>query len=327
MTPQPQNNRLVLGQFVFLACVWGSSFLFIKVGLRGLAPTQVASSRVWLGALALVAISVVRRRPLPRDPMAYLHLLMVGLLLCVLPFTLFAFGETRISSGLASILNATTPLLTMVVASLVLPAERPTRVKLLGLALGFAGVVVVLGPWRGVGGGSLVGELARLGATTCYGCAFVYLRRFVLPMGLDPVTVALVQVSLAALVLLVAAPFVSARPVHLTWAIVGSMLALGVVGTGIAYVLNTNVVVGLGPTAASTVTYLTPVVGVVLGIALLHESLSWNEPLGAVLVVVGIALGQGLLRRAKVEVPADPQKGGSAHLNRVSPSRRGGRGG
>jgi drug/metabolite transporter (DMT)-like permease len=307
MAQPSQSHRLVLGQFGFLASVWGASFLFIKVGLRGLSPTQVASSRVWLGALALIAISVVRRRPLPRELIVYVHLMVVGLLLCVVPFSLFAYGETHISSGLASILNATTPLLTMVVASIALPTERPTRVKLVGLALGFVGVLVVLGPWRGVGGGSLVGELACLGATTSYGCVFVYLRRFVVPLGLDPVTVALVQVSLAGLVLLIAAPFLSTDPVHLSWAIVGSMLVLGIVGTGIAYVLNTNVVVGLGPTAASTVTYLTPVVGVVLGIAVLGESLSWNEPVGAVLVVAGIALGQGLLR--------------------ISPSRRGGRGG
>jgi drug/metabolite transporter (DMT)-like permease len=293
--PVATGRRLVLGQFVFLATVWGASFLFIKVGLRGLSPTQVASGRVWLGALALVAIASVRRRPMPRELVVYAHLLAVGMLLCVVPFTLFAYGETHISSGLASILNATTPLLTMLLASAFLPQERPTAVKLVGLAVGFGGVLVVFAPWRGVGSGSLLGQLACLGATTCYGGAFVYLRRFVLPRRLDPVTVALVQVGLAAAVLAIAAPFVSTDPIQLTWPIVGSMLALGFVGTGIAYVLNTNVVVGLGATAASTVTYLTPVVGVLLGVLVLDESLSWNEPLGALLVIAGIALGQGLL--------------------------------
>jgi drug/metabolite transporter (DMT)-like permease len=281
-----------------VALLWGASFLFIKVGLRGLSATQVASGRVWLGFLALVVIASVRRRPMPRESVVYAHLLVVGLLLCVVPFTLFAYGETHISSGLASILNATTPLLTMLVASLFLPQERPTAVKLVGLAVGFGGVLVVLAPWRGVGASDLLGELACLGATTCYGGAFVYLRRFVLPRGLDPVTVALVQVGLAAMVFAIAAPFVSTAPVQLSWPVVGSMLALGVVGTGIAYVLNTNVVIGLGATAASTVTYLTPVVGVLLGVVVLSERLSWNEPLGAVLVVAGIALGQGFLRSA-----------------------------
>jgi drug/metabolite transporter (DMT)-like permease len=300
----PAVPRTVYAQFAFLASVWGSSFLFIKVGLRGLSAAQVAAGRIWLGALALVLVSVLRRRALPREPVVYAHLLVVGVLLCVVPFTLFAYGETHISSGLASIFNATTPLLTMLVASLFLPQERPTTVKLAGLALGFGGVLVVLAPWRGVGGGSLLGELACLAATTCYGCAFVYLRRFVTPRGLDPVTVALLQVGLAAVVFAALAPFVANDPITLTWPVVWSMLALGVLGSGIAFWLNTNIVIGLGATAASTVTYLTPVVGVVLGIAVLGESLSWNEPVGAVLVITGIALGQGLLTRPVRSVPA-----------------------
>lgn len=290
-------TRSVYAQFAFLALVWGSSFLFIKVGLRGLSVAQVAAGRIWLGAVALVGVALLGRRRLPRQPVVYAHMLVVGVLLCVAPFTLFAYGETHISSGLASIFNATTPLLTMVVASIFLPQERPTPAKLLGLAMGFGGVLVVMAPWRGVGGGSLLGELACLGATTCYAFAFVYLRRFVTPRGLDPITVALLQVGLAALVFALLAPFVAADPVALSWPVVWSMLALGVVGTGIAFWLNVNVVVGLGATAASTVTYLTPVVGVVLGVLVLGETLSWNEPLGAVLVVAGIALGQGLLGR------------------------------
>jgi drug/metabolite transporter (DMT)-like permease len=293
------GGRSVYAQFAFLALVWGSSFLFIKVGLRGLSVAQVAAGRIWLGAVALVVIALLGRRGLPREPVVYAHMLVVGILLCVAPFTLFAYGETHISSGLASIFNATTPLLTMVVASIFLPQERPTATKLLGLAMGFGGVLLVMAPWRGVGGGSLLGELACLGATTCYAFAFVYLRRFVVPRGLDPIAVALLQVGLAALVFAVLAPFVAADPVSLSWPVVWSMLALGVAGTGVAFWLNVNVVVGIGATAASTVTYLTPVVGVVLGVLVLDESLSWNEPVGAVLVVAGIALGQGLLLRRR----------------------------
>lgn len=302
-----RGGRSVYAQFAFLALVWGSSFLFIKVGLRGLSVAQVAAGRIWLGAVALVVIALLGRRRLPREPVVYAHMLVVGILLCVAPFTLFAYGETHISSGLASIFNATTPLLTMAVASILLPQERPTAAKLLGLAMGFVGVLLVMAPWRGVGGGSLLGELACLGATTCYAFAFVYLRRFVVPRGLDPIAVALLQVGLAALTFAVLAPFVAADPVSLSWPVVWSMLALGVAGTGVAFWLNVNVVMGIGATAASTVTYLTPVVGVVLGVAVLDESLSWNEPVGAVLVVAGIALGQGLFRRGRpVSRPSRP---------------------
>ena len=235
---------------------------------------------------------------MPRDPIVYLHLLAVGLLLCVVPFTLFAYGETHISSGLASILNATTPLLTMVMASVFLPAERPTPLTLLGLAVGFGGVLVVLAPWRGVGASSLLGELACLGATTCYGAAFVYLRRFVLPRRLDPVTVALVQVGLAAAILALAAPLRVDRPGAAELARGRGRCWLSASSARGSPTCSTPTsCAGIGATAASTVTYLTPVVGVLLGVVVLGETLSWNEPVGALLVVAGIALGQGLLVR------------------------------
>ena len=195
--------------------------------------------------------------------------------MCVVPFLLFSWAETRISSGLASIYNATTPLMTMLVALAALPSERPTRTRSAGLVVGFAGVVLVLGPWGfdGHGGsGALPGQLACLGATACYGTATVYLRRFVSPRGLPAATVATVQVGLGALVLLVAAPFVAGSPVHLTPRVVASVLALGVLGTGLAYVWLTNIVVGWGATNASTVTYLTPLVGVVLGVVVLGRA-------------------------------------------------------
>jgi drug/metabolite transporter (DMT)-like permease len=222
-------------------------------------------------------------------------MVVVALLLCVLPFLLFSWAETRISSGLASIYNATTPLMTMLVALAVLPSERPTRARLIGLLTGLGGVVLVLGPWRLGGGGSVAGQLACLGATACYGCATVYLRRFVSPRGLPAVTVATAQVLLGALVTALAAPFVAAQPVHLTPRVVAAVLTLGALGTGLAYVWLTGIVAAWGATTASTVTYLTPLVGVVLGVVLLGETLTWNQPLGALVVVLGIAISQDLL--------------------------------
>jgi drug/metabolite transporter (DMT)-like permease len=296
-------GRPVLAQYLALALVWGASFLFIKVGLEGLSPTQVVLGRLAAGATALVIVTVVSRRPLPRDLAVWGHLLLVALLLCVVPFLLFSWAETRISSGLASIYNATTPLMAMLVALAALPSERPTRTRLAGLLVGFAGVVLVLGPWGFRGSGAVAGQLACLGATACYGTATVYLRRFVSPRGLPATTVATVQVGLGALVMLVAAPFVATAPVHLTPRVVASVLALGVLGTGLAYVWLTNIVVGWGATNASTVTYLTPLVGVVLGVVLLGERLTWNQPVGALVVVLGIAISQDLLT-GRGSVPA-----------------------
>lgn len=285
----------VLTQFAALSLVWGASFLFIKVGLEGLSPAQVVLGRLLTGAIALLVVAAVTRQRLPRELVVWAHLAVLAVLLCVLPFTLFAWAEQRVPSGLASIYNATTPLMTMAVALAALPGERLTRPKLAGLLAGFVGVLIVLGPWRGLSGGQGWAQAACLLATLSYGISFVYLRRYVSPRGLAAVPVATVQVSLGAILALLLAPFTATASIQLTWRVALSVTALGVLGTGLAYVWNTNVVAGWGATNASTVTYLTPIVGVALGIALLGEAISWNEPVGALIVVLGIAISQGRL--------------------------------
>lgn len=284
-------------QFVVLALVWGSSFLFIKVGLEGMSAGQVVLGRMLSGAITLLVTAAVMRQPLPRDRAVWGHLLVVAILLCVAPFLLFCWAEGRISSGLASIYNATTPLMTMAVAMVALPSEPRTRDRLVGLVLGFLGVLVILSPWHGLQQTSIAGQLACLGATACYGAGFTYLRRFVSPRGLPAVSVACVQVGLGALVMLLLTPVVALGPMHLDAKVVACVVALGALGTGLAYVWNTNIVADWGATNASTVTYLTPLVGVVLGVVFLGEHLTWSEPIGAVLVVVGIMASQGRLRR------------------------------
>lgn len=282
-------------QFALLALVWGASFLFIKVGLEGLSPGQVVLARMVCGAATLWLVCAVTRQSLPRERSTWMHLFVVSILLCVAPFLLFSWAEQHISSGLASIYNATTPLMTMIVAMVALPSEPRTRNRVIGVIVGFFGVVVLVAPWAGLGKSSLSGQLACLGATACYGVAFTYLRRFITPLGLPAVSVACVQISLGALVMMLLTPIMATGSVHLTWRVVGSMLVLGIAGTGLAYVWNTNVVAAWGATNASTVTYLTPVVGVLLGVTLLGEHITWSEPLGAALVVVGIAITQGRL--------------------------------
>lgn len=296
-TPTPTRGGGVLVQFVLLALTWGASFLFVAIALEGLSPAQVVLGRLVTGAVALAVICLVGRHRLPPFGRIWGHLLVVGLLLCVVPFLLFAWAQQDISSGLASIYNATTPLMTMLVSLLALREERPTRDRTLGIIVGFLGVLIVLGPWNGLGGGTALAQLACLGATASYGAAFVYLRRFVSPRGLAAIPVATVQVGLGAVVMLAIAPAVAITPVSLSVPVVLAVLALGALGTGLAYVWNTNIVGAWGATNASTVTYLTPVVGVVLGVIVLAEQLSWNEPVGAVIVVLGIAITQGRLHR------------------------------
>jgi drug/metabolite transporter (DMT)-like permease len=300
--PTHRSPRVLI-QFLLLAGVWGSSFLLIKIGLEGLVPTQVVLARVGGGAVALIGIAVGSGTYLPRFGMVWGHAAVVAILLCVVPFLLFAWAEQQISSGLASIYNATTPLMTMLVAILALPEERPTPSRLTGLITGMAGVGVVLGPWRGIAAGSWTAHAACLLATASYGMAFVYLRRFLAPRRLPALSVATLQVGIGALIMMVLTPIIAAQPVHLTMRVIVSMLLLGVLGTGLAYVWNNNIVAAWGATTASTVTYVTPVIGVAFGMILLAERVSWNQPLGALLVVAGIGLTR-TGRRANEPIPS-----------------------
>lgn len=302
MTSTADRRTVLL--YLGAALVWGSSFLFMKVGLEGLSPAQVALGRLLLGAVTLVLVMVVLRRRWPRDRRTWGHLAVLGVLLCVVPFQLFAWAGQHLASGLSSILNATTPLMTSLAVALLLPAERLTRRQGLGLLVGAAGVVVIVGPWTYLGEGSLAAPLpavlACLGATACYGLGMTYMRRFVTPLRLPAETVAAGQIVVAAAIVLVLAPVVARGPVTLTWPVVLSMVGLGALGTGMAYVWNTRVVNAWGAQRASTVTYLTPVVGVVLGILVLDERLHWYEPVGGLLVVLGIVVAQ----RARARTPA-----------------------
>ncbi|WP_134324982.1 DMT family transporter [Cumulibacter soli] len=279
-------------QFAALPIIWGSSFLFIKVGLDGLSPLQVAWARSVLGGITLVLIVVLTRQNWPRGRV-WLEMIPPSLLLTVVPFFLIAYGGQFITSGLMSIYNATTPLWTLLIAIAALPSERPTGRKYVALALGFVGVVVLLSPWTITGSSTLLGQLASIGAAACYGGGYVTLRRVVAKYELSPITIAALQVGIGSVLCLLATGWVAAdHDVDLNATIVICMLLLGCVGTGIAYVFNVNVVRAMGATTASMVTYLNPVVSVTLGVIILSESVHWNEPVGALLIIAGILIGQ-----------------------------------
>ena len=291
------RDRGWLGTFLLLSSIWGSSFLFIKVGVRDLAPLQVAFARCALGALALLAMLVVRRDRLPRGRRVWLHLFLIATLFNSVPFALFAFGETKVSSIVAGISNSTTPLWVMLVSLAILPGERPTRRRVLGLWVGFAGVLVVLGPWRDLGG-ELAGYAACLAAAACYGLAYPYTRRVLSDRPESGVALSAAQVLLGTLQL---APFLATTSAPDSYRLdaVLAMVALGAGGTGIAYVLNYDLIRRAGAQVASTVTYVVPLFATVLGVAVLGEQLTWNLPVGAAVVLAGVALTQGRLSRRR----------------------------
>lgn len=286
--------------FLALALFWGCSFAFIRVGLQALSPVQVVFWRLLLGLVALAAVSVASRTALPRAVRTWGHLAVLALLLNTAPFTLFAIGQQTVSSVLAGIINAATPLATLLVVLVALPEEKPTRQRVAGLLLGFAGILVVLGVWRGFPGGELGGIAYCLLAVGCYGMAFPYSRRYLTGLPEGPVALATGQVACATALMLPVLLITGVHPEHqVTGRVVAAMLALGVLSSGVAYVLNFRIVAAAGATTASSVTYLTPLVAAVVGVSLLGEHLTWNQPAGALVVLSGVALAQGRLHRPR----------------------------
>ena len=284
-------------QFVAMGLVWGASFLFMKVALEGVSFGQVAWARLVFGAVTLGIIVLATHSRLPKQPIVYLHFVVVAITYCVVPFLLFAWAEQYVSSSLASIYNAVTPITTAILATAAFRVEKLNRDQLLGVLVGVVGVVVVVGPWSIAAlSGSVWGQLACLGAVTCYGFSFGYIRRFISHRDIPATSVAFLNIGLAAAIMLLLTPVVALSPITFSWPVLLSLLALGALGTGVVYIWNMNVLRAWGPTATSGVTYVTPVVGVALGILVLGEQLSWNEPVGAAIVLGGILLTQQRVR-------------------------------
>ena len=291
--------------FTLSGLVWGSSFMLIKVGLTAFTPQQVAVGRLGFGAIALALIMVVTRTPLIRDRRALGHIAVVGFFLAGLPLLLWAWVGQFIPSGISAIFNATTPLLTLVLASIFLPSDRMKLTGILGVLLGAAGLTLVVAPWQYFGTAELSGTTwvayaAALGATMCYAIGFVYLRRMLKTTEFAPVAFTFAQISFGFVsVLVLAVPSGLFAPAEFNWVALGAVAVLGAIGTGIAYVWNNQVVSAWGSVRASMVTYVTPVVGVLLGTLLLGEAFSWNEPLGMLVLFAGIALAQGMFTRTR----------------------------
>jgi drug/metabolite transporter (DMT)-like permease len=276
--------------FLALGLFWGSSYLWIKIGIETLPPWTLIAGRLLLGGAFLAVVVAVARQPLPREPRMYGHLLVMSIVNIVMPFFLITVGEQSIDSALAAILNATVPLTVIVLAPLFLPDERITVPRIAGLAIGFAGVIVLVAPdLVNLSDSDLTGELMMLGSSVCYGIGNVYAKRYV--HGLRPMIPALFQVTFAAaiavpLALVLEQPFATVQPAP--EAIV-AVVWLGLFGSGLAYLCYFTVLQRWGATRTSMVAYLLPVVGIALGV-LLGEEVTVERLAGTALIITGIAL-------------------------------------
>ena len=286
-----------LPAYLALGLVWGCSFIFIKLGLEFLTPFGVAFVRCALGAITLLIVVKLMKIDLPKEKSTWYKLWIVAMLLNVVPGILFAYAELHVTSVLAGIINATTPLATLIVMLIAFREEKLKAEQIYGLIIGGIGVMVVFGIWQGIGDNQLTGVIALLIAVTCYGTSFPYLKRNIIPLGLKPEAAATTQLIMAAITLL---PFYlydgisedNYRPAN-----VFAMLALGILGSGFAYIWNFSIIAAAGSSIASSVTYLTPIVAVFVGWLFLGEVIVWHEPVGALLVILGAAVSQGRFNR------------------------------
>jgi drug/metabolite transporter (DMT)-like permease len=291
----PMPPREWLPAWVGLTLVWGIVFYLIKLSLESFEPVQVAFGRCALGAVTLLLLAAVRRHALPRERMVWLHLTVVALLLNTLPYLLFAWAETRVSSVLAGIWNAATPLFVLLFGLLITPQDKVSREKLVGLGIGFAGALVVLGFWDLGSGGDPLGSLACIAATACYGVGMPYTRRFLTGRPESSTSLMSGQLLMSSLQLGVLALLFSSMPASVSTTSAIAMLVLGVLGTGVAFLLNFRLIADVGGVVAASVTYAMPVVSTAAGVLLLGEAVHWNQPVGALIVLSGVALVQGLV--------------------------------
>ncbi|MEU9030059.1 DMT family transporter [Streptomyces sp. NPDC048383] len=290
-------------RFVLLSVIWGFSFLLIKVGTQGYAPFHVALGRVFFGALALLAVLLVRREPLPRTARTWAHLTVAALLLNSAPFSLFAYAELSIPSSLAGICNATSPLWGMALSLVALSEDRPTRRRFAGLGLGFLGVLTVLGAWQGFAGIDAKGTALALLAALCYPIGWIWVRRTLASVPGSPVALTGAQLLISTVQLAAVSAMFTSAPVSFPLWPTLSVIALGALGTGMALQMQYQLVTEVGPTTAQMVTYFIPVIATTAGVLVLGEQLHWNTPVGAAVVLAGAALTQARPRTPGPKAP------------------------
>ena len=289
--PKTPTTRWLPG-FIALGITWGASFLFIKWGLLSLNSIGVAFLRGLIGGFTLLIYCLATKTKLPNKWREWGHLAVIALLLNAIPGYLFAVGETHVSSVMAGLLNATTPLMTVLVITVGFREQRIDRNQALGVVIGFLGIILVTGALTGLSANSWRGVVELLGATLCYGISFPYSRRYVNVLDYSPRSLAATQVTCSAILL---APFALINGItYAPWnsKSIWGILILGALGTGFAYIWNFRNVRLAGSLVASTVTYITPVVATLLGVWLLKESFKATQIIGGLCVLFSGALVQ-----------------------------------
>lgn len=287
--------------FILLGAIWSSSFMWIKIAVQEIGPITLVAFRALFGLLFGVVVIFIQRVPLPRDSKSWFPLLLLGLTNVAIPFFLISWGEQYIDSAVASILDATVPLFTILIAHYLLHDDKITLPKVLGLLTGFAGVVVLMGrDLIHASTGSLLGQAAVILASVFYAVSSVYVRRVTentpgILRSAGPLVSASVAMWLGTF--LFESP-VEVPQLGITWV---ALLWLGIFGSGIAFVMAYYLIHEIGPTRTTMVTYLFPLGGVILGVVFLQEQLTWELLTGAALIISSLAIANWEPKKPEVQ--------------------------
>ncbi len=276
--------------FLLLGAIWSSSFMWIKIAVQDINPITLVAFRVLFGLLFCVVVIFIQHVSWPRSFRAWFPLLLLGLTNIAIPFFLISWGEQSIDSAVASILDATVPLFTILIAHFLLRDDKITLPKMLGLLIGFTGVVVLLSQDLATAStSSLLGQAAVILASVFYAGSSVYVRR---TTEETPGILRSAEPLVSATAVMWLATFLFERPVAMpqsgtTWV---ALLWLGVLGSGLAFVMAYYLIHEIGPTRSTMVTYLFPLGGVILGVIFLHEQLTWQMLAGASLIIASLVV-------------------------------------
>jgi drug/metabolite transporter (DMT)-like permease len=283
-----------VGMYLVAGLIWGGSFLFVEYALTALSPIGVAFWRTLFGALAMLVAIAIYGSKLPKSFEVWKRLTIAGLLMSSVPFSLFAYAQQHVSSALAGIINSITPIATVIVVLIAFRTEKVKAHVLWGLLIGLIGVLVVLGVWEGFGSNEPLAIIAMLVAVTCYGIGTPYVRNQIAPLNLPTEVSVFGQIGTAAVTLLPIYFFEESLFIgSISIEAVLSVIAIGALGSGVAYLLYYKVLSTVGSALASSVTYITPIIAVILGVLILREDLHWYEPVGGLVVILGAAISQG----------------------------------
>ena len=286
--------------FILLGAIWSSSFMWIKIAVQEVGPLTLVAFRALFGLLFGIAVILIQRVKLSRTFKSWFPLLLLGLTNVAIPFFLISWGERSIDSAIASILDATVPLFTILIAHFLLRDDKITAPKLLGLLVGFAGIIVLMSKDIGASPSSLFGQAAVIVASLFYAISAVYARKVTedtpgILRSAGPLVSATATMWLGALIF---ENPVEIPQIGITWV---ALLFLGVLGSGLAFVLAYYLIHEIGPTRTTMVTYLFPLGGVILGVAVLHEQLTWQVIAGAILIIASLAIANWVPKQQAVD--------------------------